>query len=90
MTRDLERFLKRTSEGQSSLNEFFLSLCRTAGVPPLPRYEAECERLLTERHLLNDGIVPVVVPKRKWPPRATKYDRSSTELNDRPHGYQLS
>lgn len=63
----LDTFLKGRRDGQSSLNEFFLSLCRETGVPPLPKYEAECARLLTTKHLLKDGTVAVYVPGRKRP-----------------------
>ena len=89
MQRDLERFLRNKEPGQSSVREFFNALCREAAVPPLPRYEAECERELHARQLVKDGTVAVAVRGRE-PQRKPHKDRSDASLNDRPYGFQLS
>lgn len=90
MEHDIARFLKGKESGQSSVREFFNALCRDAAVPPLPKYEAECERELHARNLITDGTVAVAVRGRDWPLRPPRRDPSDSELNDRPRGFQLS
>jgi hypothetical protein len=79
MHRALAAFLKGKREGRTSFSEFFLAFCRTCGVPPMPRYEAECERLLESLDLLSDGTVAIAIPGAhvvKVPPRR---DRSEID-----------